>query len=172
MNSNFLKFLSFLSFLIIPILSLCQIRLLSIMGSQPYWPIFWLLPWAIVNGPIKTTITGLIIGLVLDSINNDLLTQIPGLMLCGFWFGRIGKISKSNFLGFKYGLIASIGTFICGFIYFLQLLLNLFIEKSDFWLIAFGIKNIFAQVLLTGLLAPVFCTWLFFLFCRKDQIRL
>jgi len=165
------KYLSILSFLIIPLLFLWNPSWLSLMGSQPYWPIFWLLPWAVINGSFETMVAGLLIGLILDTLNNDLFTQIPGLMICGFWFGRVANLSKVNLSALQYGLIASLGSFICGLIYFSQIFLKLFFTKSIFFLFLYGIKNIFAQVLLTGLLAPVFCSWLYLLFSRKDQLK-
>tara|TARA_Y100001933_G_C18766193_1_gene466195 strand:- start:223 stop:651 length:429 start_codon:yes stop_codon:yes gene_type:complete len=142
------------------------------MGSQPYWPIFWLLPWAVINGSNAGLIMGLILGLILDSINNDLFTQIPGLMVIGFWFGKIGNIRRFYLTPLQYGLTASVGTFVGGLIYLVQLLFNFFYEHNMYLAVSYGIKNLFAQVLLTGLLAPVFCFWLSILFSRKDQLKL
>ena len=74
---------SLLSFLLIPLLCFWNPIWFSVMGVQPYWPIFWLLPWSILNGPINGLIIGFIIGIILDSINNDIYTQVPGLLICG-----------------------------------------------------------------------------------------
>tara|TARA_B100000579_G_C22607365_1_gene745572 strand:- start:131 stop:664 length:534 start_codon:yes stop_codon:yes gene_type:complete len=166
------KYLSIFSFLIIPILFLWNPSWFSLMGSQPYWPIFWLIPWAVMNGSFETMVVGFLIGLILDILNNDFYTQIPGLMITGFWFGRVAYRSKINLSALQYGLIASLGSLICGLIYFSQILLNLFFSNSTFFLFAYAGKNIFAQVLLTGLLAPVFCSWLYLLFNRRDKLKL
>ena len=165
------KYLSLFSFIFIPFLFLWNPSWFSLMGAQPNWPIFWLLPWAIINGSVKTMLVGLFLGLILDSINNDFYTQIPGLMIAGFWFGRLENINKFKFTKFQYGAIASIGSFICGSIYFIQILLDGLFEKKISWLFSYGINNIFSQVLLTGLLAPVFCSWLYLIFSRKDQLK-
>ena len=153
---------SLFSFLLIPIFSLWNPIWFSLMGIQPYWPIFWLLPWSILNGPINGLITGFIIGIILDSINNDTVTQIPGLLICGFWFGRAGQLKRR----FQYGLLASLGSLICGLLYFLQLIFINYINSPD-WLVPFGLKNIFGQIFLTGLFAPVLCISLHELFSRK-----
>ena len=150
---------SLLSFLLIPLLSLWNPIWFAVMGVQPYWPIFWLLPWSILNGPINGLIIGFIIGTILDSINNDIYTQVPGLLICGFWFGKLGNLKYR----YQYGLLASLGSLICGLIYFLQLILNNY-QKNPDWLFSFGLKNIFGQILLTGLFAPVLsiCLYKFF----------
>ena len=153
---------SSLSFVLIPLFSLWNPIWLSVMGVQPYWPIFWLLPWSILNGPINGLIIGFIIGIILDSINNDIYTQVPGLIICGFWFGKLGKLKYR----YQYGLFASLGSFICGLIYFFQIILNNF-QKNPSWLFSFGLKNICGQILLTGLFAPVISIYLYRLFSRN-----
>ena len=121
--------ISLLSFIFIPILFLWNPSWVSFLGVQPYWPLFWLLPWAIIVGPIKGALTALITGIILDSLNNDLYTQIPGLIICGLWFGTINKFQTDVFLHWRYGLFAALGSFICGVIYFLQILFSHFPQK-------------------------------------------
>ena len=152
---------SLLSFLLIPLLSLWNPIWFSVMGVQPYWPIFWLLPWSILNGSINGLIIGFIIGIILDSINNDIYTQVPGLLICGFWFGKLGVLKYR----YQYGLLASLGSLVCGSIYFFQIILNNH-QKNPDWLISFGLKNIFGQILLTGLFAPILSIYLYKLFSK------
>ena len=153
---------SFLSFLLIPILSLWNPIWFSVMEVQPYWPIFWLLPWSILNGPINGLIIGFIIGIILDSINNDIYTQIPGLLICGFWFGKLGELRYK----YQFGLFASLGSLICGSLYFLQLIVINY-QKNPDWLFSFGLKIIFGQILLTGLFAPILSISLYKLFSKN-----
>ena len=153
---------SLLSFLLIPLLSLWNPIWFSVMGVQPYWPMFWLLPWSILNGPLNGLVVGLIIGIILDSINNDIYTQVPGLLICGFYFGRLGNLNNR----YQYGLVASLGCLTCGLIYFLQIVVNNSQNNPD-WLFSFGLKNIFGQILLTGLFAPVISIYLYSLFSKK-----
>ena len=166
------QYLSLISFLIIPFIIFLNPSWLSVMGYQAYWPIFWLLPWAFIHGPYKSLFLGLLLGLILDTINADLYTQIPGLMICGFWFGKVGKINESNNSPLQFGLHASIGSFICGVIYFLQMVVKFLMDNSPLWFFSYGVQNIFSQVLLTGLLAPVFCKWLYFLFGEKYKFKI
>jgi len=162
------QYISLISFLLIPLLIFWNPSLLSLMGYQAYWPIFWLLPWALINGPFKSLLIGFLLGFILDTINADLYTQIPGLMICGFWFGKVGSLNYFHSTPLQFGLTAAIGSLICSLIYFFQIVVNLFLNESPVWLFSYGVQNIFAQVLLTGLLAPVFCKWFYILFSKKN----
>ncbi len=164
MNKFFSKKISIISFILIPIIFLWHPNWLGFFGVQPYWPLFWLLPWSMINGSINGLIFGLFLGLILDSLTlDDSLTQIPGLIFCGFLFGRI-KLYSENLVGhFRYGLICSFGSLLCGTLYFLQILLRNF-SNSNFLMLMPSVKNILAEVFLTGLFAPFICSQLLRLF--------
>ena len=169
MNKFFTQKLSIISFSFIPIIFLWHPNWLGFLGVQPYWPLFWLLPWSMINGSIKGLIFGLFLGLILDSLTMDNnFSQIPGLILCGFLFGRI-KLNSDNLVGyFRFGLISSFGSFLCGAIYFLQILVKNF-SDSTFLLFIPSLQNILAEVFLTGIFAPLICSHLLrmFKFSRK-----
>jgi len=164
MNKFFKKYFSFICFIFIPIIFLWHPNWLGFLGIQPYWPLFWLLPWSMINGPINGLIFGFFLGLILDSVTLEgSFTQIPGLMLCGIWFGKI-KIHDDIFVGhFRYGLICSIGSFLCGTFYFVQILVK---NLSDGTFVFFlpSIQNILAEVFLTGFFAPLICSQLLRIF--------
>ena len=162
---NFVKKnLPIISFLIIPLVFLYSPTWLDFFGSKPYWPLYWLLPWSMMHGPFSGLIVSLFLGLILDSISPDhIFTQIPGLVLCGLWFGRCKTCSNYLIGHFRYGLICSIGSFLCGSIYFLQILIKN-LPDQNFIFYYPSIKNILAQVFVTGLFAPLFCSTLFKLF--------
>ena len=164
MNKFFTKKLSIISFIFIPIIFLWHPSWLGFLGVQPYWPLFWLLPWSMINGSINGLIFGLFLGLILDSITLDSnFTQIPGLIFCGVWFGRI-KINNDILLGhFRYGLICSLGSFLCGTLYLMQIVVKNF-SDSTFLLFIPSVQNIFAEVFLTGFFAPFICSKLLRLF--------
>ena len=164
MNKFFTKKLSIISFVSIPIIFLWHPNWLGFLGVQPYWPLFWLLPWSMINGSINGLIYGLFLGLILDSLTIDNnFTQIPGLVICGFLFGRI-KLHSNILIGhFRYGLICSFGSFFCGTLNFLQILFRNFSVSNSLMFIP-GVKNILAEVFLTGLFAPFFCSQLLKMF--------
>ena len=156
-----------ISFLFIPIVYFWDPNWLEFFGVQPYWPLFWLLPWSIIYGSLDGLTVGLCLGLMLDSITPESnFTQIPGLVLCGIWFGKL-SLSSNVFLGhFRNGLICSIASFLCGSLYFFKILIVNLSENTIFLYFP-SIKNILAQVFVTGLFAPLLCSLLFNLFKRS-----
>ena len=164
MNKFFQKKISLIFCFLIPIIFLWHPSWLGFLGFQPSWPLLWLLPWSMINGSLNGLILGLFLGLILDSITVDSnFTQIPGLILCGVLFGRI-KEHSDIFVGhFRYGLICSFGSFLCGALYFFQILFKN-LSYDNFLLLTPNIKNILAEVFLTGLFSPLICSQLLRLF--------
>ena len=164
MNKFFIKKFSIIFFIFIPIIFLWHPNWLGFLGVQPYWPLFWLLPWSMIYGSINGVIFGLFLGLILDAVTlGSDFTQIPGLILCGFLFGRI-KLHSNILVGhFRFGLICSFGSFLCGNLYFLQILLKNF-SDGTFLLFIPSVQNIIAEVFLTGFFAPFMCSQLLKLF--------
>ena len=164
MNKFLKKKLPILFFFFVPIIFLWHPNWLGFLGIQPYWPLFWLLPWSMLNGSINGLIFGFFLGLVLDSLTLDSsFTQIPGLILCGFLFGRI-KFNSHMLVGhFRYGLICSFGSFLCGTLYFLQILFKN-LSDSIYLLFITSFQNILAEVFLTGFFAPLICSQLLRMF--------
>ena len=160
MHKFFKSKLPIICFIFIPIIFLWHPNWLGFLEIQPYWPLFWLLPWAMIHGSINGLILGLFLGLILDSVTLDNnFTQIPGLILCGFWFGRI-KIHGDLLVGhFRYGLICLIGSFVCGFLYYLQILFSNF-SNGTYLLFIPSFQNILAEIFLTGFWGPLTCSTL------------
>ena len=164
MNKFFIQKLPIIFFTFVPIIFLWHPNWISLLGVQPYWPLFWLLPWSMINGSINGLIFGLLLGLILDSVTIDNnFTQVPGLILCGALFGKI-KLHSDSLVGhFRYGLICSLGSCLCGTFYFLQILFKNF-SDSSFLLFIPSIQNILAEVFLTGFFAPLICSQLLKIF--------
>ena len=162
------RYLSLLTFLFIPILSFWNPKFIALMGVQPHWPIFWLFPWASINGSFNGFLTGLSLGLVLDSLNNDFYTQIPGFIICGIIFGKLSSYKSKSINKLKYGLICSFGSLVCNSLYFLQVILHNLIDINISWVV-YGVKTIFAQIFITAILAPIICSWLFNIFNNRNS---
>ena len=164
MNKFFIKNFSIIFFIFVPIFFLWHPYWLGFLGVQPYWPLFWLLPWSMINGSINGLVFGLFLGLILDSLTLDNnFSQIPGLIFCGFLFGRI-KFHSDILLGhLRYGLICALGSFLCGSLYLSQILFKNFSDNNSLIFIS-GVKNILAEVFLTGLFAPFICSQLLRMF--------
>ena len=173
MNKFFVKKSPIIFFCFVPIIFLWHPNWLGFLGVQPYWPLFWLLPWSMINGSINGLIFGLFLGLILDSVTLDNnFTQIPGLAVCGFLFGRI-KLNSNILVGhFRHGLICSFGSFLCGTFYFLQILFKNFSDNT-FLLFIPSVQNILSEVFLTGFFAPLFCSQLLKIFnFSKGKLKL
>ena len=170
MKKIVVKNLPLVFFIFIPIIFLWHPNWLGFLSIQPYWPLFWLLPWAMINGSIKGLIFGLFLGLILDSVTlNSGFTQIPGLIACGVWFGKI-KIHRDIWLGhFRYGLICSFGSLLCGTFYFVQILVNNFSDNTFLFFMP-SVQNILAEVFLTGFFAPFICSQLMEIF-KYSKVR-
>ena len=170
MNKFFAKQSPIMLFIFVPIIFLWHPNWLGFLGVQPYWPLFWLLPWSMINGSINGLIFGLFLGLILDSLTLDNFSQIPGLIFCGFLFGRI-KLHRNILLGhFRYGLICSFGSFLCGTLYFLQIIFQNF-SSSTLLVFIPSIQNILAEVFLTGFFAPLICSQLLQIFKSSGEKR-
>ena len=169
MINYFKKKLPLIIFILVPIIFLWHPNWLGLLGVQPYWPLFWLLPWSMINGSINGVVFGLFLGIILDSLTLDSnFTQIPGLILCGYWFGRI-KLHTNNLVGhLRFGLICCFGSFLCGTLYFLQILFKNFSE-SNFLLFFPSVQNILAEVFLTGFFAPLICSQLLKMFKFSER---
>ena len=164
MKKYFRKKISLIVFFLVPIIFLWHPNWLGFIGTQPNWPLLWLLPWSILNGSKNGLIFGLFLGLILDALTLDSnFTQIPGLVICGYLFGRV-KLNSDFLVGhFRYGLICSFGSFLCGILYLLQILFKNF-SYSTFLPLLPSIKNILAEVFLTGFFAPFVCSQLLRMF--------
>ncbi|MBO8232800.1 hypothetical protein CU311_08840 [Prochlorococcus marinus str. MU1402] len=172
MNKFFKNKLSIICLIFVPIIFLWHPNWLGFLGIQPYWPLFWLLPWSMINGSMNGLVFGFFLGLILDSLTLEgSFTQIPGLILCGIWFGRI-KIHSDILVGhFRYGLICSLGSLLCSTLYFAQIVVKNF-SDSTFLLFITSVQNILVEVFLTGLFAPFICSQLLrlFKFSRRKSI--
>ena len=70
--------------LLVPLISLAAPSWLSLGGVLPSWAVLWLLPWALVDGPVSGVIAGAAMGLILDGLNVGDASQVPALMLLGW----------------------------------------------------------------------------------------
>ena len=173
-----------LSMLVVPLLTLVSPAWLRIAGVPPAWAPLWLLPWALVDGQRSGILAGLCLGLMIDSLNPGPVSAIPALLLLGWWWGRLGYQGPPIERSFNLALLAMIGT----------LGLNLSLMAQWSWRSWFGLRELqgapaaslalpgwhcsdlalagvqvlLSQLLLTALLAPVFCSLLLLLFRRMQ----
>ncbi|MEX0588654.1 MAG: rod shape-determining protein MreD [Cyanobium sp.] len=149
--------------LVVPWLVLAAPGPLKLAGVPPAWPVLWLLPWALVDGPLSGALAGAGLGLLLDGLHLGPITEIPGLALLGWWWGRLGRKGPAIERSFNLGLLALLGTALLGGSLILQSLL------LQPWSATPALHSWIAQTLLTALLAPLLCS-LQLLFWRQQTL--
>tara|TARA_Y100001968_G_C19167480_1_gene623965 strand:+ start:192 stop:704 length:513 start_codon:yes stop_codon:yes gene_type:complete len=147
----------FVSSFCVPSLFLISPQWLTLHGVPPCWPILWLLPWSLNKGKLFGLVSGFCLGCLMDGLSAGVPSQIPLLMLLGFWWGQIGTQGQSVQLIFNLALLAHIGSIFYGLSLWAQ---NLFIHNSLYssWFHAWSFSTLLFQSILTGLIAPILCS--------------
>ena len=152
------------SALLVPILQLASPAWLNLDGVPPSWAVLWLLPWSLIDGPLAGAISGAAIGLVLDGLSLGDVTQVPALVLMGWWWGRIGRRGSPIQRSLNLGLLAWIGSLILGLSVWIQWLL---LGATEGLMQSWALQITLAQALITGLLAPLVGSWQLLLWRRR-----
>jgi rod shape-determining protein MreD len=139
--------------LVVPLLTLASPGFLKIAGVAPSWAVLWLLPWALVDGPASGAVAGFLLGIVLDSLHLGNASELPALMLLGWWWGRLGRRGAPIERSFNLGLLALLGTALLGGTVLLQLH-----GQGALPPLQVAAQILVAQCLITALLAPVLCS--------------
>jgi len=140
--------------LLVPVLSLASPPLLQLDAIGPAWAVLWLLPWALVDGPLSGALVGGGLGLLLDALHLGSVSMLPALLLLGWWWGRLGRRSMVIDRSLSLALLALLGSLVLG----ASVLLQLWLQGT---LPASGLHTLVAQTLLTALVAPLVCSlWL------------
>jgi rod shape-determining protein MreD len=152
--------------LMVPLLTLASPGFLKIAGVAPSWAVLWLLPWALVDGPASGAIAGLCLGLVLDGLHLGLASEVPVLILLGWWWGRIGRRGVPIERSYNLGLLALLGALLLGASVLLQLYWS-----GQLPLVEAGLHTLVAQTLITAVLAPVLCSLMLLRWRRIADLR-
>ena len=154
------------SALVVPFLAQANPSWLTIDGVGPAWSVLWLLPWALVDGPVSGSLAGVAIGLVLDGLHLGGSTQVPALFLLGWWWGRLGRRGAVIQRSLNLGLLAWLGSIGLGLTLLLQLLVRqggMLTSLTQNW----GLQTLWCQALVTGLLAPMLVSLQLLLWRRR-----
>ena len=166
------------SILLVPLLTLAAPGWPRLAEVGPAWSVLWLLPWALVDGPLSGVVAGAVLGLLLDALHPSGVSELPALVLLGWWWGRRGRLGTPVERSFNLGLLAMLGSLLLDLTLMLQWILRSSLAVGSGhgpsggidpallaqpgWHLAdlagAGLHVLLARMLLTGLLAPVLCS--------------
>jgi len=135
---------------------------LRLDGASPSWPVLWLLPWAVVEGPWAGLLAGVLLALGLDALQGNGLSALFALPLLGLWWGQFRDARRPLERSTTLGLQALLGS----------LFFNATIALQLYWrggVMALAWQHTLAQALITALLAPMLCSILVLFWRRLSQ---
>ena len=159
MIRNNTRILFFFATICLPFLIILSPDWLQINGISPCWPVILLLPFSLNNPPWKAAICSILFGLFIDSFTVDKVSHIPSLLILSLVWSQYGLRNKKIELFFNIGLMAIFGTFVVCFSIWVQKIL-LYSTLRNNWFHSWSIYVLFCEVIITGLVAPFFSSWL------------
>ncbi len=151
-----------LIFLIIICLQSCVIispSWLEINGITPCWPVILLLPFSLSNSPMKAAIVAFLLGMFIDSFTIGDISYIPSLVCLSIIWSKYGSHNKKIELFLNIGLMAIFGTAFVGLSIWVQKII-LYSTLRNHWFHSWSIYILISEVIITGLVAPFFSSWL------------
>ena len=132
---------------------------IKIHGIAPCWPVVLLLPFSLRNTPLRSTIAAILFGIFIDSFTVNDASYIPSLLLLSLVWSHYGSHNKKIELFLNIGLMAIFGTAFVGFSICLQKII-LYGTLRNNWFYSWSIYVLICEVIITGLVAPFFSSWL------------
>tara|TARA_Y100001968_G_scaffold78082_1_gene69382 strand:+ start:222 stop:722 length:501 start_codon:yes stop_codon:yes gene_type:complete len=132
---------------------------LKINGITPCWPVIFLLPFSLNNRPWKASIASVLLGIFIDSFTISDASYVPSLFLLSLVWSRYGLYNKKIELFLNIGLMAILGTAFVGLSIWIQKIIIHSVLRNN-WFHSWSILVLTSEVLITGLVAPFFSSWL------------
>ena len=159
MDKNNQKLFAILSLICLPALMIASPEWLKINGITPCWPVILLLPVSLQIRPWRSAIMALMLGIFVDSFTISDVSYIPSLVILSIFFSIYGLHNKKIELFFNIGLMALFGTAFVGFSIWIQKVI-LYSTLRNHWFHSWSIYVLISEVIITGLVAPFFSSWL------------
>ena len=132
---------------------------LKINGITPCWPVILLLPFSLNNPPWKAAMASLLLGIFVDSFTISDISYIPSLFILSLVWSTYGLHNKRIELFLNIGLMAIFGTALVGFSMWVQKIIIYSFLRNN-WFHSWSIYVLMSEVIITGLVAPLFSSWL------------
>ena len=139
---------------------------LKINGITPCWPVILLLPFSLKNSPWKASIASILMGIFIDSFTISDVSYIPSLFVLSLVWSQYGLRNKKIEYFFNVGLIAMFGTAFVGLSIWVQKIIIYNVLRNN-WFHSWSIYVLISEVIITGLVAPFFSSWLLLAY-KKD----
>ena len=153
------KLIIFFALICLPAFVISSPDLLKLNGITPCWPVIWLLPFSLKNSPFKACISSILLGILIDSFTIEKVSYIPSLFLLSLVWSQYGLHNKKIELFLNIGLMAIFGTAFVGISIWIQ---NIFLYSAlrNNWFHSWSIYVTLSEIIITGLVAPFFSSWL------------
>tara|TARA_Y100001968_G_C19037054_1_gene562607 strand:+ start:148 stop:648 length:501 start_codon:yes stop_codon:yes gene_type:complete len=132
---------------------------LKINGISPCWPVILLLPFSLKNSRWKAAMAAILLGIFLDSFTINDVSHIPALFLLSLAWSTYGLRNKKIELFLNIGLMAIFGTAFLGLSIWVQKIILYSVLRNN-WFHSWSIYVLTSEVIITGLVAPFFSSWL------------
>ena len=161
MIRNNRKLLIFFTAICLPAFIISSPDWLKINGISPCWPVVFLLPFSLKNSPWRSSSAAILFGILIDSFTVSEASYIPSLFILSLLWSQYGLHNKKIELFFNVGLMAIFGTIVVGLSICIQKII-LYTALRNNWFYSWSIYVLISEVIITGLVAPFFSSWLLF----------
>ena len=159
MIKNNKKLLNYLLIIFLPVFIIIPPNWLVLNGIKPCWPIILLLPFSLKNRPWIASLAAVIMGIFIDSFTISDVSYIPSLFFLSILWSQYGLRNKKIEYFLNIGLMAIFGTAFVGLSIWFQKIIMYSILRNN-WFHSWSIYVLISEVLITGLVAPFFSSWL------------
>tara|TARA_Y100001968_G_scaffold85632_1_gene76761 strand:- start:353 stop:856 length:504 start_codon:yes stop_codon:yes gene_type:complete len=159
MTRNYKKLIVCFLAICLPAFTLIAPDWLKLNGINPCWPVIWLLPFSLKNGPLKASIAGILLGILMDSFTIGDVSYIPSFFFLSLFWGRYGRQNQNIEFFFSIGLLAVLGTAFVGLSIWIQKII-LYTSLRNYWFNSWSISVLMSEMIITGLVAPLCSSWL------------
>ena len=166
MVRNNKKLLIFFIAISLPFFIISSPEWLKINGISPCWPVVCLLPFSLKNTRLISASASIMLGIFIDSFTVSDASYIPSLFLLSLVWSQYGLHNKKIELFLNIGLMAIFGTALVGFSIWMQKII-LHVSLRNNWFHSWSIYVLISEIIITGLVAPFFSSWLLFTFKKN-----
>ena len=132
---------------------------LKINGITPCWPVILLLPFSLKNNRLNSAIAAFSLGIFIDSFTIGDVSYVPSLLFLSVVWSTYRLHNKKIDLFLNIGLMAILGTAFVGFSIWVQKIFLYSVLRNN-WFHSWSIFVLISEVIITGLVAPLFSSWL------------